>query len=163
MVLTLVARSSSEDPTSKECCSFWELLSMSAHDMVLQGAIEEENLNLFNFPNYFPSPEEVKCIINGEGSFTINQLETFHVSWDCSDPKGDESVTNKLRSAYYMANVFRAVSEPLLANHFGEEIMDLLYDRFRERMAEYATKEKTEFTTLVISMTKGHKLPISEV
>ncbi|KAI3938472.1 hypothetical protein MKW92_030806 [Papaver armeniacum] len=164
MVLTLVGRSSSEDPTSKECCSFWELLSMSAHDMVLQGAIEDENLNLFNFPNYFPSPEEVKYVINGEGSFTINQLETFHVSWDCSDPKGDEnSVTNKLRSAYYMANIFRAVSEPLLANHFGKEIMDQLYDRFRERMAEYATKEKTQFTTLVISMTKGQKLPNSEI
>lgn len=155
MVLTLVGRSSSEDPTSKECCSFWELLSRSAHDMVLQGAIEEENLNLFNFPNYFPSPEEVKYVINSEGSFTINQLETFHVSWDCSDPKGDEnSVTNKLRSAYCMANIFRAASEPLLENHFGKEIMDQLYDRFRERMAEYATKEKTEFTNLVISMTK---------
>ncbi|KAI3941873.1 hypothetical protein MKW98_009083 [Papaver atlanticum] len=161
MVLTLVGMRSSKDPTSKECCSFWELLSMASHDM---GAIEKENLNSFNFPNYFHSPEEVKYVINSEGSLTINQLETFHVSWDCSDPKGDENpVTNKLRSAYYMSNIFREVSEPLLANHFREEIMDQLYGRFRERMEEYATQEKTEFINLVISMTKGQKLPNSEI
>ncbi|MCL7029915.1 hypothetical protein MKW94_018924 [Papaver nudicaule] len=35
MVLTLVGRIGS-DPTNKECCSFWELLALSARDMVLQ-------------------------------------------------------------------------------------------------------------------------------
>ncbi|KAI3835818.1 hypothetical protein MKX03_013414 [Papaver bracteatum] len=156
MVLTITGRISS-DPTSKECCSFWELLSLSARDMVLQGAIEEEKLNLFNIPVYYPSPEEVKSIVESEGSFTINQLQTFHVNWDSSDPKGDEtSVTNNLRNTHYIAaNILRASTEPLLANHFGKEIMDKLYGRLEERIAEYATKEKTEFTHLVISMTKG--------
>ncbi|KAI3877812.1 hypothetical protein MKW92_013427 [Papaver armeniacum] len=158
MVLTLVGRSGS-DPTSKDCCSFWELLALSAHDMVLQGAIEEEKLNLFNIPNYFPSPEEVKSVIQSEGSFTINQLETFHVNWDGSDPKGDDnSVINRLKSSYDAANILRAVSEPLLATQFGEEIMDKLYGRFRERIADYATKEKTEFTNLVIYMTKVEEI-----
>ncbi|XP_026430095.1 salicylate carboxymethyltransferase-like isoform X2 [Papaver somniferum] len=158
MVLTLVGRSRS-DPTSKDCCSFWELLALSAHDMVLQGAIEKEKFDLFNIPNYFPSPEEVKSIILCEGSFTTNQLETFHVNWDGSDPKENaNSVTrNKLESSHYAANILRAVSEPLLANQFGEEIMDKLYGRFRERIAEYAAKGKTEFTNLVISMTKMEK------
>ncbi|MCL7045005.1 hypothetical protein MKW94_000622 [Papaver nudicaule] len=157
MVLTLVGRIGS-DPTNKECCSFWELLALSARDMVLQGAIEEEKFNLFNIPNYFPSPEEVKLVIQSEGSFTINQLETFHVNWDGSDPKGDaNSVTDKLRSSHYMANILRAVSEPLLANHFGQEMMDRLYARFRERIAEYAFKEKSELTNLVISVTKVEK------
>ncbi|KAI3842986.1 hypothetical protein MKW92_010922 [Papaver armeniacum] len=77
MVLTITGRISS-DPTSKDCCSFWQLLSMSAYDMVLQGAIQEEKLNSFNIPAYYPSPEEIKSIIESEGSFTINQLETFH-------------------------------------------------------------------------------------
>ncbi|KAI3880709.1 hypothetical protein MKX03_008120 [Papaver bracteatum] len=158
MILTLVGRSSS-DPTSKYCCSFWELLALSAHDMVLQGAIEKEKFDIFNIPNYFPSSEEVKSIILCEGSFTINQLETFHVNWDGTDPKGNaNSVTgNKLESSHYAANILRAVSEPLLANHFGEEVMDKVYGRFRERIAEYATNGKTEFTNLVISMTKMEK------
>ncbi|MCL7038456.1 hypothetical protein MKW94_019587 [Papaver nudicaule] len=157
MVLTLQGRSSS-DPTSKDCCSFWELLALSAHDMVLQGAIAEEKLNSFNIPTYLPSPEEVKSIIQSEGSFTINQLETFHVNWDGSDPKEDKkSMTNMLKSSHSIASIFRAVSEPLLANHFGTEIMDALYGRLRERIAEYATKEKTEITNLVINMTKVEK------
>ncbi|MCL7041423.1 hypothetical protein MKW94_004290 [Papaver nudicaule] len=158
MVLTLLGRSSS-DPTSKDCCSFWELLAQSAHDMVLQGAIAEEKLNSFNIPKYFPSPEEVKTVIRNEGSFKIDQLEIFHVNWDGNDPKEDDnSMTNKLRSSISSANLFRAVSEPLLANHFGEDIiMDTLYGRLRERIEEYATTEKTEFTNLVISMTKVEK------
>ncbi|XP_026437519.1 salicylate carboxymethyltransferase-like [Papaver somniferum] len=158
MVLTLVGRSSS-DPTSQDCCSFWDLLALSAHDMVLRGAIEKEKFDLFNIPNYFPSTKEVKSIILSEGSFTINQLETFHVNWDGSDPKGNANSerVNNLESSHYAANTLRAVSEPLLANHFGEEIMDELYGRFRERVAEYASKGKTKFTNLVISVTKMEK------
>ncbi|KAI3870760.1 hypothetical protein MKW92_004386 [Papaver armeniacum] len=139
MVLTLVGRSAS-DPTSKESCSFWELLALSAHDMVSKGAIEEEQLNLFNMPTYFPSVEEVKSTIEMEGSFTINQLETFHVNWDGSDSKPGGENPVKI-SSRYTANILRAVTEPLLADHFGEEIMDELYGRFRERIAEYAATE----------------------
>ncbi|MCL7049929.1 hypothetical protein MKW94_001067 [Papaver nudicaule] len=156
MVLTLLGRISS-DPTSKDCCSFWELLALSARDMVLQGAIEEEKFNLFNIPHYYPSPEEVKLVIQSEGSFTIKHLETFHVNWDGSDPNGDEdSETDKL-SSHDIAKIVRAVSEPLLANHFGQEMMDRLYARLGERIAEYASKEKTELTNIVISMTKVEK------
>ncbi|MCL7029727.1 hypothetical protein MKW94_001660 [Papaver nudicaule] len=158
MVLTLVGRSAGSDPTSKECCSFWELLALSAHDMVLKGAIEEEKLDLFNIPTYFPSPEEVKSVIESEGSFTINQLETFHVNWDGSDSKEDDnSMTNNFIRSHHIADVLRAVTEPLVANHFGEEIMDELYGRFRERIEEYAAKEKTQYTNFVISTTKVHK------
>ncbi|XP_026451063.1 salicylate carboxymethyltransferase-like [Papaver somniferum] len=142
MVLIVVGRSSS-DPTSKECCSFWELLALSAHDLVLKGAIEKEISNSFNMPAYFPSPEEMKSVIMSEGSFTINRIETFGVNWDGSGCNGNEkSVTNKLISSHYIANSLRAVSEPLLADHFGEKIMDELYGRFMERIEEYAATEK---------------------
>ncbi|KAI3977445.1 hypothetical protein MKX01_000358, partial [Papaver californicum] len=127
--------------------------------MFLECRSEElEKFDSFNIPAYFPSPGEVKSVIESEGSLTINQLETFHVDWDGCDPKGNEnSMVNKLKSSHQTANILRAVSEPLLANRFGEEIMDKLYGRFRERIAEYATTKKTEFTNLVISMTKVGK------
>ncbi|KAI3846959.1 hypothetical protein MKX03_034451 [Papaver bracteatum] len=155
MVLTLVGRKSL-DPTSKECCSLWELLSMALNDMVLEGMVEEEKLDLFNFPIYYPSLEEVKSVIQGEGSFSVNQLETFQVNWDGSDSSEDgRSGTDKSRSSYLIANSIRAVSEPLLASHFGEEIINELFSRFREIVANYAAKEKTEYTNLVISVTKS--------
>ncbi|KAI3954824.1 hypothetical protein MKW92_032334 [Papaver armeniacum] len=155
MVLTLVGRRSL-DPTSKECCSLWELLAMALKDMVLKGMVEEEKLDLFNFPIYYPSLEEVKSVIQSEGSFTFNQLETFQVNWDGSDSSEDgRSGTDKSRSSHLIANSIRAVSEPLLASHFGEEIINELFSRFREIVANYAAKEKTEYTNLVISVTKS--------
>ncbi|KAI3867707.1 hypothetical protein MKW92_016522 [Papaver armeniacum] len=153
MVLTLVGRRSL-DPTSKECCSLWELLAMALKDMVLKGMVEEDKLDLFNFPIYYPSLEEVKSVIQSEGSFTFNQLETFQVNWDGSDSSEDgNSGTDKSRSSHLIANSIRAVSEPLLASHFGEEIINELFSRFREIVANYAAKEKTEYTNLVISVT----------
>ncbi|MCL7031161.1 hypothetical protein MKW94_029043 [Papaver nudicaule] len=158
MVLTLLGRRSS-DPTSKECCSILGLLSMALNDMVLEGVVEEDKLDTLNFPTYFPSPEEVKAIIRSEGSFRVNQLETFHVNWDGNDPSEGGSMTDKSSSSYRIANHMRAVSESLLISQFGEEMIDELFARFGERVAEYAVKEKTEYTNLVISVTKGETGP----
>ncbi|KAI3867706.1 hypothetical protein MKW92_016521 [Papaver armeniacum] len=157
MVLTLLGRRSS-DPTSKECCSVWELLVTALKDMVTKGMVEEEKLDSFNFPNYFPSPEELQSVIQSEGSFMIDQLQTYNVNWDGSDSRKDRSsMADKFRSSYDTAKCIRAVSESLLVSHFGQEIMAELFCRYREKVASYATKEKTEYTNLVISMTKGRK------
>ncbi|MCL7025143.1 hypothetical protein MKW94_022393 [Papaver nudicaule] len=161
MVLTLIGRRSS-DPTSKECCCLWELLAMALKDMVREGTVEEEKIDSFNFPNYFPSLEEVQSVIQGEGSFMVNQLQTFNVNWDGSDSSEDgSSVTGKFRSSYTIAKSIRAVSESLLVGHFGEKIIDELFRRFREIVANYATKEKTEHTNLVISVTKGGQMSLN--
>ncbi|KAI3989203.1 hypothetical protein MKX01_033239 [Papaver californicum] len=157
MVLTLLGRKSS-DPASKECCCLWELLVTAVKDMVIKGMVEEEKLDSFNFPNYFPSPEEVQSVIQGEGPFMVDKLQTYNVNWDGSDSCEDRSsLTAKFRSSYDIAKCIRVVSESLLLSHFGEEIIDELFRRYREIVATYATKEKTEYTNLVISMTKGGK------
>ncbi|XP_026393595.1 salicylate carboxymethyltransferase-like [Papaver somniferum] len=158
MVLTLSGRRNS-DPTSKECCSVWDLLVTAFKDMITKGMVEEEKLDSFNFPIYFPSPEEVQAVIQSEGSFMVDQLHAYNVNWDGSDSREDRSsVTEKYRSSYDTAKCIRAVSESLLVSHFGEEIIDELFCRYRENVASYATKEKTEYTNLVISMTKGGKV-----
>ncbi|KAI3838270.1 hypothetical protein MKX03_025674 [Papaver bracteatum] len=154
MVLTILC-SGSSDPTSKESFSLFGLLSIALRDMVAKGVVEEEKLDSWNFPLYFPSLEEVKAIIQNEGSFWVNQLETFHVNWDGSDSSEGGSMTDTLGSSHLIANNIRAVSESLLTSHFGEEIINELFDRFREKIEEYAVKEKTEYTNLVISVTKG--------
>ncbi|KAI3867708.1 hypothetical protein MKW92_016523 [Papaver armeniacum] len=156
MVLTFIGRRSS-DPTSKECCCLWELLAMALKDMVIKGTVQEEKLDSFNFPNYYPSPEEVQSVIQDDGSFLVNQLQTFNVNWDGSDSsENGSSLTDKFRSSYVTAMCIRAVSESLLVGHFGEEIIEELFQRYREIVANYyATKEKTEHTNLVISLTKG--------
>ncbi|KAI3866769.1 hypothetical protein MKX03_000864 [Papaver bracteatum] len=154
MVLTFLCRRSS-DPTGKGgSCSLLGLLSMALKDMVLEGVVEEEKLDICNFPVYFPSLEEVKAIIQNEGSYRVNQLETFQVNWDGTDSSNGGSMTDVLKSSYAIANSIRAISESLLTSHFGEEIINELFVRF----SEIAVKEKTEYTNLVISVTKGEMM-----
>ncbi|CBI17473.3 unnamed protein product, partial [Vitis vinifera] len=81
MVLTFLGRRS-EDPSSKECCYIWELLAVALNDMVSEGLIDEEKMDSFNIPQYTPSPAEVKCEVEKEGSFTINRLEVSEVNWN---------------------------------------------------------------------------------
>ncbi|KAI3861651.1 hypothetical protein MKW98_000603 [Papaver atlanticum] len=89
----------------------------------------------------------------------VDQLQTYNVNWDGSDScKDRSSTTDKFRSSYDIAKCIRAVSESLLVGHFGKEIINELFCRYREKVASYATKEKTEYTNLVISMTKGGKV-----
>ncbi|XP_017969722.1 PREDICTED: salicylate carboxymethyltransferase isoform X2 [Theobroma cacao] len=56
---------------------------------------------------------------------------------------------------YNFAKCIRAVTEPLLASHFGEAIIDEVFRRYRDIVADRMSKEKTEFVNVTISLIKG--------
>ncbi|EXC35437.1 Salicylate O-methyltransferase [Morus notabilis] len=152
MVLTILGRKS-EDPSSKEGCYIWELLAVALNDMVSEGLIEEDKLDTFNIPQYTPCPSEVKSEVLKEGSFTINRLEVSQVNWDAyhSDFSPSDALDD---GGYSVAKCMRAVAEPLLVSHFGEGIIEEVFRRYREIIADRMSKEKTEFINVIISVTK---------
>ncbi|KAJ0112246.1 hypothetical protein Patl1_01821 [Pistacia atlantica] len=91
---------------------------------------QRPKLESFNVPLYSPRAEEVRHIIEREGSFNIHQLQTFNISWfQISDIKNHEGL--ELDSSKYsevggkiVAGRKRAVAKPLVARHFGKAIMD---------------------------------------
>ncbi|KAK6258295.1 hypothetical protein SCA6_012769 [Theobroma cacao] len=153
MVLTFLGRRS-DDPSSKECCYIWELLAMALNDMVFEGLIKEEKLNSFNVPNYLPSPAELKSEVLKERSFTVDRLEVTEVNWNAYQNEPDLSDAFK-DGGYNFAKCIRAVTEPLLASHFGEAIIDEVFRRYRDIVADRMSKEKTEFVNVTISLIKG--------
>lgn len=103
-------------------------------------------MNSFNIPAYNPSPAEVKYIVEKEGSFTINCLETSEIHRFSSD---DEK--------YNMVKSFRAVAEPLLVSHFGRDElnMDHVFHKYNEVVAnDFQEKEKIMFVNVTVSLTK---------
>lgn len=149
MVLTFLGRES-EDPSSKECCYIWELLSMALNELVLEGLIEEEKVDSFNIPQYTPSPGEVKYIVEKESSFTINRLETTRVHWNNAS-NNNENIYN---GGYNVSKCMRAVAEPLLVSQFGPKFMDLVFEKYEEIVSKCMAKENTEFINVTISLTK---------
>lgn len=146
MVITIIGRRSS-DPASKECCEAWELLAKSLRDMVSEGLVEEAKLASFHWPGYYPSSEEVRSIIEEHGSFRLDSLETFDVIWD----HGDDRVITSGKS---MSDTMRAVSEPMLASHFGDEIIDTLFDKYEKHAEDYFLIEEVNVFNLLMSLTK---------
>ncbi|KAK2632336.1 hypothetical protein EUGRSUZ_L01687 [Eucalyptus grandis] len=120
---------------------------MSLSVKQLPGLIEEEKLDDFNLPFYMPTPEEVRHVIQEEGSFHVTRFETFKVNWDAE--MGDGNL--RVRGKYVAANI-RAVSESILATHFGEEVMDGLFERFASKVSQYMELHEGEHFNILVSV-----------
>ncbi|KAI5647604.1 hypothetical protein M9H77_33609 [Catharanthus roseus] len=153
MVLTLLGRRS-HDHSSKESGYIYELLSMAINQLVSEGLIEEEKLDSFNIPEYTPSPAEVKYVVEEEGCFVISHLEATSVHWNASDKSEFSAIGELKNSGYNVAKCIRAVTESLLVSHFGKDLMDDIFDKFKEILIECMSKEKTEFINVTVSMKK---------
>lgn len=119
--------------------------------------MEEEKLASFNIPQYAPSMEEVRSIILEEGSFKILQLEAFKLPLDASLPcelNEGGAKRNYLARGAYVARFVRAVFEPILETHFGNAVMDDLFQRFAAKTAELLQVGKGIVNTLVVSLAK---------
>ncbi|KAK3021250.1 hypothetical protein RJ639_047522, partial [Escallonia herrerae] len=156
MVLAFLGRSIT-DPTSNDCCCLWDPLAKSLHDMVAEGLVEEVDIDSFNLPIYTPCKDEVKAIIQTEGSFSLSRLENFEVNWDVSEGDDDKHF-DKNRSGEMVARSIRAVIEPVIACHFGYVIMDRLFARYAKHVAEHLAVERTKHYNIILSLKRNHCL-----
>ncbi|KAI3950815.1 hypothetical protein MKW92_005480 [Papaver armeniacum] len=159
MVLTVCGRADDTSPSREMRCFRWGLLAEALREMVSQGKIEEEKLDSFNMPLYVPSPSEVKSVVLNEGSFIINRLETFEVTSGEGFPLKDEDDDDdyKITASTNFANFTRAISESLVVSHFGEEIIEELYKRYREIVAPRLSRDqsmKNKHISIVIYLTR---------
>ena len=124
----------------------------------MQGLIEEEKMDSFNIPQYTPSPSEIRFELLKEGSFIINQLVVSQVKWTDANyetnTNDDHDHFDGDDDGYSVAKCMRAVAEPLLVSHFGEAIIDQVFHRYRQIIADRITEENTNFINVIVSVTK---------
>ncbi|CAI8610116.1 unnamed protein product [Vicia faba] len=158
MILTVIGRKN-DDPSIQESCCIWGLMAIVLNDMVLQGIIDEEKLDTFNIPTYYPSPSEVNIEVLKEGSFAINKREIFEVNWndlDCWEALdiGSEMSKSFKDNGYNMAQCIRAAIESLLICHFGDSVIEEIFDRYKNILNDRMSKERTKFTYLTLLLTR---------
>ncbi|XP_076928888.1 benzoate carboxyl methyltransferase-like [Bidens hawaiensis] len=149
MILTFPARSIA-DPTSEDCCVIWELLAKSLVDMVTEGMVQESKVSSFNIPYHTPHEEEVRDIIQKEGSFSLHSLIGFALNWEPYD-------TDKMNTdvpGIHTAKLIRAVIEPMMATHFGTAVMDMLFKKYEDRLVDHLATKKGMNYNLIISLIK---------
>ncbi|KAJ9558158.1 hypothetical protein OSB04_012772 [Centaurea solstitialis] len=156
MVLVFHGRSI-VDPTSGESCSLYGLLAQSLIDLLKEGLVRESDIDSFNLPYYSPCEDEVRNAIRIEGSFLLDTMNVFQVNWDPYD--ADYTDSNDLKEDSHIhgkntARVLRAVTEPLLTSHFGNSIIDPLFNKYEKHLTEHLAKKKTRHFNVQISLTK---------
>lgn len=142
MVLIMLGREG-PDHVDRGNSFFWELLARSIADLVAQGVTEEEKLDSYEMHFYAPSAAEIENEVNKEGSFEIEKLEMLEVDKE----KGDEDGVSYGKAA---AKTVRAVQESMLAPHFGEDILDKLFDIYGRMVDEELAKEDIRPITFVV-------------
>ncbi|KAL0308769.1 UNVERIFIED_CONTAM: Benzoate carboxyl methyltransferase [Sesamum radiatum] len=157
MVLTFIGRSV-KDPSCKHHSAHYTLLSQTLLDMVAEGLVKMDDLYSFNVPIYMPCEEEVKTVIQNEGSFNLDKLHAFPVRWDAQDTiinYENNLVFDIHRSGKLVADCVRAFMEPMLAAHFGSSIVDELFGSYAEKMGEHLSEQKySSYYTIVISLSR---------
>ncbi|KAJ8753705.1 hypothetical protein K2173_026381 [Erythroxylum novogranatense] len=103
----------------------YNLLGSCLMDMVRKGILSEEKVDSFNIPVYFASPPELELAVERNGCFSIEKMECL------VQEKTQLSVHEKSKIVSFAT---RAGLEILLEEHFGQEIMDELFESLAERL-----------------------------
>ncbi|KAE8672853.1 putative CCCH-type zinc finger family protein [Hibiscus syriacus] len=147
MLLTTMGSIKSSDPLT-----MWEFVGLKLHDMVSEVGsgqtfctpepdpkVKSPSRTRSEIqPKILASREEVKSVIEAQGSFELQKMEVFNLDWDDYIKKGDvNQVLDESARAAIIAKDIRAVGEPILSSHFGEDIMDELFRRFEVDVFDY--------------------------
>lgn len=151
MVLTFIGRDE-----NNELKNAWVIIGMALKDMAAEKLIEQQKLDSFNIPSYCPTAEEVRQVIQEEGSFDIQRLETIRTDWVKNINVGDDDsfIDHMETRAEAVAKYVRAVAEQILKSQFGEAVMDELFRRFQNKVVRLYGVEKLELANLVMYITK---------
>ncbi|EAZ36782.1 hypothetical protein OsJ_21119 [Oryza sativa Japonica Group] len=155
MVLTFLGRKSSEMLAHGDVDTMWELLAEALQILVQKGRVKEEVLTTFNLPFYAPSVDEVTELIEESGLFDVEHTGVFESSWDPHDDSksNGDAVADCARSADSIANCsIRAVIKPLITDHFGESIVDELFQVYVPLVAKHLEKGRAMYPVIVVSL-----------
>lgn len=94
---------------------------------------------------YAPSKEEIEDGVRQEGSFQIDRFEMFEIE------KGEEGNGSHGRR---VAMAVRAVQESMISQHFGDGILDSLFEIYGRMIDEEMTKEEIRPITFVVVLRK---------
>lgn len=147
MVLILLGREG-PDHVDRGNSFFWELLTRAFCKLVDQGQVEKEKIDSYEIHFYAPSKEELEIVVTTEGSFKVDHLQVLEVEKEVKSADDGSSYGAKV------SRTVRAIQESMIAHHFGEHIVDNLFEEYGRLLDEEIAKEDIKPVTLVVVLTK---------
>ncbi|KAM7278449.1 hypothetical protein ACFE04_005583 [Oxalis oulophora] len=100
-------------------------LETSLIQLVKMGLINADKVDSFNLPGYHPKQEEVKASILENGCFTIERMEQLV-----------RSSKKPIDFIPWVVATSRAIWEGMIKEHFGNEIIEELFDLFSKKVEQ---------------------------
>ncbi|TQD79841.1 hypothetical protein C1H46_034593 [Malus baccata] len=98
--------------------------------LYIQRVISEEKVDSFKIPCYFVSPQELEVIVERNGCFSIERLETLPQHVLKHGTPGAPAI------AKVTTSTLRAATEGLIKQQFGEEILDDLFSLYQQKLED---------------------------
>ncbi|CAK9177946.1 LAMT/FAMT [Ilex paraguariensis] len=103
------------------------VLASCLDDMAKTGVVSAEKVDSFNLPFYHPSSKELRALIETNGYFHVERIEKLSTPWRHETP-----------DLQLVGMHLRAVIGGLIEEHFGDEILDDLFQRHIKKLGESA-------------------------
>lgn len=87
--------------------------------------------------------------MNKEGSFELEKLEILEVDKEWGNEYG-------ISYGKAVAKMIRAVQESMLASHFGDEVLDKMFDTYGRIVDEELAKEDIKYITFVVVLRRKY-------
>ena len=153
MLLTFLGRKK-EGVLDGDLSHLCALLAEALQALVTEGLVEREKLESFNLPLYGPSIDEVKAVIALNKLFGIDHIQLFESNWDPYDDMENDGMCSSPQHGVNVAKSIRAVFEPLLASHFGECILDELFQRYARNVERHLAEDNTKYSVIVLLLNR---------
>ncbi|ONK79187.1 uncharacterized protein A4U43_C01F3810 [Asparagus officinalis] len=146
MVLIMLGRNT-DDHCDRSTNFLWEVLAQSFAIMVSQELVEEERVDSYNVPFYAPSFKEIEDEAEKVSSFTIDHIRVHELNISTGTAKEEAEITSM---------AIRAIQESMITHHFGEGVIETLFQYYRELLSEAMAKEERNCAHLVVVLRKMH-------
>ncbi|KAG6415700.1 hypothetical protein SASPL_123114 [Salvia splendens] len=138
----LIAGRKISDYFSLDKTFLWENLYQSFLTLVSKGKIEKEMVESYDVHFYEPCKQEIEDIVRKEGSFELERFEIVEKEIDSSF------------SGVVMAKAVRAVQQSMISHHFGEGIMDELFDEYAKLLDKEIATNNYKVIHIAVVLTK---------
>ncbi|KAM6591692.1 hypothetical protein CsatA_014297 [Cannabis sativa] len=148
MVLIFLGREEHDHHLDRGNSFFWQLLSRSFSVLVSKGVVEEEKVDSYDVHFYAPSKDEIEEEVRREGSFELTLLDMFEIE------KNSNINYNEMSQGRTIAMTVRAIQESMIAQHFGEDILDTLFEIYANMIDQEIAKQDIRPITFLAVLKK---------
>lgn len=115
-----------------------------------KGEVEEEKLDSYDVHFYAASREEIEDEVKKEGSFEVERVEMCESETDRKEFEEEEEESYGRK----VAMAVRAIQESMISQHFGEAILDALFDNYATLLDQELVKQDVRPLTFVVILKK---------